>query len=100
MRIIFLSLCLGLLSLNAFSQSKLQGAGKASKVGISTAVQKMQTDKKPSAIKKPRNSSSQTKHNFGEDNKYASNGYMEILDGYYTSSPKTLYSITIRYKGN
>lgn len=70
---------MGLLSLNAFSQSKLQGAGKASKVGISTAVQKKQTDKKPSAIKKPRNSSSQTKHNFGEDNKYASNGYMEIL---------------------
>lgn len=66
MKILLLSLCLGLLSLNAFPQSKLQGAGKASKVGGTTV-----TPKKPATNTNKRSS--------GGGDKYASKGYMDIL---------------------
>lgn len=79
-KIIFLLLCLGFISLNALSQSKLQGAGKATKVGATTSTQKKQTGSaKPSEAKKPASSSTQTKRSSGGDEKYASKGYMEIL---------------------
>lgn len=77
---IFLLLCLGFISLNALSQSKLQGAGKATKVGATTSTQKKQTGStKPSEAKKPASSSTQTKRSSGGDERYASKGYMEIL---------------------
>lgn len=38
MRAIVLSICIGVFILNANSQSKLVGAGKADKVGVSTAT--------------------------------------------------------------
>lgn len=79
MRILLLSLCLGLCSLNTYSQSKLQGAGKVSKVGATSTTQKKQSEStKPSATKKPASSSPQTKRSSGVANKHASSGYMEI----------------------
>ncbi len=74
MRILLLSICFGLLSLNAYSQSKLVGAGKATKVGGSAAS-------KPAATKTPakKNPSQRTVSiKQDPDVKYASLGYMEI----------------------
>lgn len=79
MRIILLSICFGLLSLNAYSQSKLVGAGKATKVGGS-AASKTATAKKPAKtsipVKKTPSKTSTIKQD--PDAKYASSGYMEI----------------------
>ena len=79
MRLLLLSLCLGLVTLNAFSQSKLQGAGKATKVGASTATKTPTTSTK-STTKKPSTSSSQVKKAPSNSSKYAAKGYMEISD--------------------
>lgn len=79
MRIILLSICFGLLSLNAHSQSKLVGAGKATKVGGS-AASKTVTTKTPAKtsipVKKTPSQTSTIKKD--PDAKYASSGYMEI----------------------
>lgn len=74
MRILLLSLCFGLLSLNTYSQSKLVGAGKATKVGGS-AASKTATTKTP-AKKNPSQRTVSIKQD--PDVKYASLGYMEI----------------------
>lgn len=77
---IFFLLCLGFLFISAFSQSKLQGAGKATKVGVTTTVKKNpKGNPKPSATKKSTSLSSQAKRSSSGDEKYASKGYMEIL---------------------
>lgn len=79
MRTILLSICFGLLSLNAHSQSKLVGAGKATKVGGS-AASKTVTTKTPAKtsipVKKTPSQTSTIKKD--PDEKYASSGYMEI----------------------
>lgn len=79
-RIFILSLCFGFIVSNGFSQSKLQGAGKASKVGATTTTQKKPTiNTKPSTTKKPESPKPQVKHNSSGGDKYASKAYMEIL---------------------
>lgn len=79
-KFLIISVCIGIVPFNAFSQSKLQGAGKATKVGAATSTQKKQTGSaKPSEAKKPASSSTQTKRSSGGDERYASKGYMEIL---------------------
>lgn len=79
MRTLLLSICFGLLSLNAYSQSKLAGAGKATKVGGS-AASKTATTKIPAKTTTPaKKSSSQAspvKRNTND--RYASSAYMEI----------------------
>lgn len=79
MRILLLSICFGLLSLNAYSQSKLVGAGKATKVGGS-AASKTVTTKTPAKTTTPvKKTPSQTPAVKQDPNaKYASSGYMEI----------------------
>lgn len=76
MRIIFISLCFSLLSLNGYSQSKLQGAGKVSKVGATTTT----VQKKPAETKKTpaKPQTTSIKRNTGNNSKYASSGYMDI----------------------
>lgn len=79
MRVILLFICFSLLSLNAYSQSKLAGAGKATKVGGS-AASKTATKKKPARtstpVKKTPSQTSTIKQDPNE--KYESSGYMEI----------------------
>lgn len=79
MRTLLLSICFGLLSLNAYSQSKLAGAGKATKVGGS-AASKTATTKTPAKtstpVKKTPTQSPVVKQD--PNAKYASSGYMEI----------------------
>lgn len=70
MRLFLLSLFLGVISLNAFPQSKLQGASKVTKVGTSNTTNSS-TTKKPTT---------QAKRNPGSSTKYESTGYMEIMD--------------------
>lgn len=79
MRTILLSICFGLLSLNAYSQSKLAGAGKATKVGGS-AASKTATTKTPAKTTTPvKKAPSQTPTVKQDPNaKFASSGYMEI----------------------
>lgn len=79
MRTILLSICFGLLSLNAYSQSKLAGAGKATKVGGS-AASKTATTKTPAKTTTPvKKAPSQVPVVKQDPNaKYASSGYMEI----------------------
>ena len=74
MRILLLSIYFGLLSLNTYSQSKLVGAGKATKVGGS-AASKTATTKTP-AKKNPSQRTVSIKQD--PDVKYASLGYMEV----------------------
>ena len=78
-RIVLLSLFSVFLVLGAFSQSKLQGAGKASKVGTSTSTKTPASNTKSPEVKKPSAASTSGKHSSGNDAKYASVGYMEIL---------------------
>lgn len=79
MRTILLSICFGLLSLNAYSQSKLAGAGKATKVGGS-AASKTATTKKTAKTSTPvKKTPSQIPAVKQDPNaRYASSGYMEI----------------------
>ena len=79
MRTLLLSICFGLLSLNAYSQSKLVGAGKATKVGGS-AASKTATTKRPAKTSTPvKKTPLQTPAVKQDPNaKYASSGYMEI----------------------
>lgn len=78
MRTILLSICFGLLSLNAYSQSKLAGAGKATKVGGAAASKTATrtTAKTSTPVKKVPTQSPVVKKD--PDAKYASSGYMEI----------------------
>ncbi len=79
LKFLIISVFIGTISLNAFSQSKLQGAGKASKVGATTTTQKKPTtNTKPSTTKKSETTTPQTKRSSGGSDKYASKGYMEI----------------------
>lgn len=80
MRTFIISLLLGCVVLSAYSQSKLQGAGKASKVGTATGkkssttqppVSKQNSVKGSAPIKKPTT-------NNDPDAKYASSGFMDI----------------------
>lgn len=76
-RILIISACIGTASLSAFSQSKLQGAGKVSKVGGTTVTQKNSSSTKSSDTKKPVSSKiSPVKKDV--DSKYESSAYMEI----------------------
>ena len=79
MRTLLLSICFGLLSLNAYSQSKLAGAGKATKVGGSAASKTAttkKTAKTSTPVKKTPSKIPAVKQD--PDAKYASSGYMEI----------------------
>lgn len=78
-KFLIISVIIGTLPLNAFSQSKLQGAGKASKVGATTTQKKPTTNTKPSTTKKPESPKPQVKHNSSGGDKYASKAYMDIL---------------------
>ena len=81
MRHLLLLFCVGVLSLNTYSQSKLQGAGKASRVGETTSTQKKPTTSvKPSQTKKIVTSSSQIRRSSNDGGKHTSGGYMEVLD--------------------
>ena len=62
---------MGISSLNAFSQSKLLGAGKGSKVGASTTANSPTKNIKPSTAKKSTTSSSQVKRSQSNSSKYA-----------------------------
>lgn len=79
MRTILLSICFGLLSLNVYSQSKLVGAGKATKVGGS-AASKTATTKTPAKTSTPVKKAPTQRPVVKQDPnaKYASSGYMEI----------------------
>ena len=79
-KVLLLSLCIGLMPISAVSQSKLQGAGKASKVGASTTTKIPTTNAKPSSPKKSTTPSAPVKRNTNNSAKYASMGYMEIQD--------------------
>lgn len=70
MRILLLLICLGLFSLNAFSQSKLLGAGKGTKVGAATTANSPTKNAKPSTVKKSSTSYSQVKRSQGNSSKY------------------------------
>lgn len=77
MRAIVVSFLLGFIFLAAYPQSKLQGAGKASKVGGTTTTPKKPTTPKPSQGKKP--VSNQTTPQKGSaDSKYEVSAYMEV----------------------
>ena len=79
-RLYILLLCFGFIASNGFSQSKLQGAGKASKVGATTTTQKKPTtNTKPSTTKKSETTRPKVKNNAGVVDKYASKAYMDIL---------------------
>ena len=79
-RLLILLLCFGFIVSNGFSQSKLQGAGKASKVGATTTTQKKATtNTKPSTAKKSETTKPKAKNNDSEGDKYASKAYMDIL---------------------
>lgn len=77
MKTIIVSILLGLVSLTAYSQSKLQGAGKASKIGGTTVTQKKPSSGKSSDVKKPV-SSKTTPIKKNGDSKYESSANMEI----------------------
>lgn len=79
MRTLLLSICFGLLSLNTYSQSKLAGAGKATKVGgsvTSKTVTTKTTEKTSTPVKKTPLQTPTIKEDPNE--KYAASGYMEI----------------------
>lgn len=79
-RLYILLLCIGFIVSNGFSQSKLQGAGKASKVGATSTTQKKPTNNtRPSTTKKPETTKPQVKRSPGGNEKYASKAYMDIL---------------------
>lgn len=78
MRAIVVSILLGFVSLTAFPQSKLAGAGKASKVGGTTVTQKKSSSTKSSDTKKPV-SGKTTPEKKDVDSKYESSAYMEII---------------------
>ena len=77
MKAIVVSILLGFISISAFPQSKLAGAGKASKVGGTTVKQK-----KPSSTKSPETNKSVSRNTTPAkkdvDSKYESSAYMEI----------------------
>jgi len=77
MKAIIVSILLGFVSLTAFPQSKLVGAGKASKVGSTTATQKKSSSSKSSDVRKPV-SAKTTQVKKDVDSKYESLAYMEI----------------------
>lgn len=76
MRTILLSICLGLLSLNVHSQSKLAGAGKATKLGGSAASKTAETKTSAKTVAPVRRTAAVVRQD--PDAKYASSGYMEI----------------------
>lgn len=78
-RLFLLSLCFGFIVSNGYSQSKLQGAGKASKVGATTttAQKKSTTPVKPSDGKKTTVKVATPAKRVNES-KYESTAYMEI----------------------
>lgn len=79
-RIFLLSFFMSFLAASVFSQSKLQSAGKASKAGVSTSVKTSSRSTKPATTKKSSATSTQLRRSSGNGEKYASAGYMEILD--------------------
>lgn len=84
MRTIIVSLLLGLLALNAYSQekqSKLLGAGKGTKVGTVTPPKKGDVERKKTENKGPQKHAPnliKNKTKADPDEQYASAGYMEI----------------------
>ena len=78
MRKILISICLSLLAFNAYSQSKLVGAGKGTKVGGSAASKTVSTKTpvKKATPTKPFSQKSSVKQDANE--RYASSAYMEI----------------------
>ena len=80
-RLLLLLLYFGFIVSNGFSQSKLQGAGKASKVGATTTTipKKPTNNTKLSTTKKPETTKPQAKRSSSGDEKYASKAYMDIL---------------------
>lgn len=79
-RLYILLLCIGFIVPNGFSQSKLQGAGKVSKVGATSTTQKKPTNNtRPSTTKKLETTKPQVKRSPGGNEKYASKAYMDIL---------------------
>lgn len=78
-RLFLLSLCFGFIVSNGYSQSKLQGAGKASKVGATTTtVQKKPTTPVNAADGKKTNVKATTPAKRVNESKYESTAYMEI----------------------
>lgn len=78
-RLFLLSLCFGFIVSNGYSQSKLQGAGKASKVGATTTTaQKKPTTPVKSADGKKPNVKTTTPAKRVNESKYESTAYMEI----------------------
>lgn len=77
MKAIVVSILLGFISISAFPQSKLAGAGKASKVGGTTVKQKKPSSTKSSEAKKSVPSKT-TPAKKDVDSKYESSAYMEI----------------------
>lgn len=80
MKTVLISICIGLMSINAFSQSKLAGAGKATKVGGS-AASKVVTPKTPTKTATPvkkKTSQGSSSEKQDPNAKYAASGYMEI----------------------
>lgn len=73
-RLVLLSLLTSILALNAFPQSKLQGAGKVSKVGAST------TTKPPTKSKPSQRSSSSARASSTSGGVANSKAFMKILD--------------------
>lgn len=78
-RLYILLLCFGFIASNGFSQSKLQGAGKVSKVGATTTT----SQKKPVTTAKPaegKKSTARVKNPVkrNDESKYESIAYMEI----------------------
>lgn len=77
MRAIVVSFLFGFVFLAAYPQSKLQGAGKASKVGGTTTTPKKPTTPKSSQGKKPV-STQATPQKGSADLKYEASAYMEV----------------------
>ena len=76
-RILILLAYLGIVPLCAFSQSKLQGAGKASKVGAS-ATQKSSSSVPKKNVSKNSTPAKKSTSKVDPNAKYASSGYMDI----------------------
>lgn len=80
MKIFIVSFFLGCVALSAYPQSKLAGAGKASKVGASTTKTPSKKTTSPKPIPSPKNSNNRTTPSVkvDPDAKYEPTGYMEI----------------------
>lgn len=105
MKTIISIILFGLLSITAYPQSKLVGAGKSSKVGASISSKK--TERKQTSSDEKRGSSASVQRSRSTSSKNASVGYMEISDISFANSDgnntiidnfgKKLYAKEVKY---